>query len=147
MKKNKNSHDLSHPQTFVMVRVRCDVGIAPLVEALNSIDGVLTLDSCQEWHNGQAHIFFTYGHEWESNWKNVAVLVQTISEELDKQGNPCDFKIRMEWSNGSIDPRAVILIEPKHADAIATYLKKVSARINRRMIRLVGDRSGIGPRN
>lgn len=37
----------SHRQVMIKVNVECDEGIAPLVHALNGINGVITLDSCQ----------------------------------------------------------------------------------------------------
>ena len=36
-----------HKQVIAKVNAKCDEGIAPLVSALNGINGIITLDSCE----------------------------------------------------------------------------------------------------
>ena len=54
-----------HEQVAVKVNGFCDRGIQSLVLALNEIDGVVTLDSCERGVYGEAYVFFTLGNvDW-----------------------------------------------------------------------------------
>jgi hypothetical protein len=55
-----------HKERLVKVNAFVDEGVAPLVEALSSIDGLVTIESCQGDRGGKdAFVIFTL-HDWRS---------------------------------------------------------------------------------
>lgn len=68
-----------HPETFVKVNARVDVGVAPLVTALSSLQGVETVESCQGGAGHQAFVLFRYGQ-----WRDCgALLFDQILAEME----------------------------------------------------------------
>ncbi len=129
----------SHRQVMVRVNVECDKGIAPLVHALNGINGVITLDSCQEGVLGEAYVFFTYGRKWQE----LAVLLQTISSELSKISLGFGYSLRLEWLGSNEWPRAQIVLLPEHVTTLAEDIWALTKQINAHMTESIGGRSHI----
>lgn len=125
---------MSHVETPVKVNAWVDRRIAPLVLALNKIDGVLTLDSCEQGPLGRAFVFLTYGQDW----KELATLIQEISNLLSNS-LPCPYSMHLEWLGSNITPRAQVLVGPNHAAVLAAAVTRIAPELNRRMIELVGD--------
>ena len=111
---------MQHEQVFIKVNATCDKGIAPLVAALNTVDGVFTLDSCQKGTYGEAYVFFTYG----TTWQELAYLLQRISSYLSEIKVACGFALRLEWFGSNEYPRAQIVLEPVHVGILAAALEK-----------------------
>lgn len=130
-----------HKQVIIRVNTECDGGIAPLVQALNELDGVITLDSCERGVLGEGYVFFTCGHKWQ----DIARLLQTISSALSKDNLDCGYTLRIEWFGSNEWPRAQIVVLPEHVTTLADHIRALSGEINARMCRSTGGRSCRGP--
>ena len=119
---------MNHSEVFIKVNAPCDKGIAPLVTALNEIHGLVTVDSCQNGPWG-AYVFFTYG----KTWKELAALLQKISNGLSNPGLPVGFTLTLEWLGSNNKPRARIALEPEHVVVVAEALRKLAPNLNARM--------------
>ncbi len=111
-----------HEQVAIKVNGFCDEGIRPLVSALNEIDGVVTLDSCECGVDGEAYVFFEYGE----TWKEVASLLQAMSTGLSRRLVDSGHTLRLEWSGSNERPRAQIVVEPQHVATLAGHLQSLA---------------------
>ncbi len=127
-----------HEQTMVKVNAPCDIGVAPLVKALNEIEGLRTLDSCQSDELGKAYVYFTYG----GCWCDLANLLQAISTELSTRPLQCGFQLSLEWFGSNEMPRAQVRVSPEHVGEVAEQILAVCGSISRRMSWLVCGISG-----
>ena len=59
-----------HEQVWVKVNAEVDKGMARIVAALSSIDGLRTLQSCEHSQDGESYLHFWYG-----SWEQTADLV------------------------------------------------------------------------
>ena len=124
-----------HEQVMIRINALCDRGIAPLVGALNEIDGVITVDSCENGAWG-AYVFFHYGEDW----RDLATLLQEISSLLSDPGLPCGYSLQLEWLGSNNRPRALISLEPEHMALVAEGIGSIASILNDRMCALGGDR-------
>lgn len=122
-----------HEQIFIKVNTECDKGVAPLVIALNKIENLITIDSCQEGVYGEAYVFFTYG----VGWQETGVLIDTLAACLREQGVCCECIIRLEWVGSNDRPRAKLVCDTRHVGGIAGIITSSAARINARMTELI----------
>jgi len=127
-----------HTEIPVRVNAWVDEGIAPLVLALNEIDGVWTLSSCERGILGRGYVDFTYGQDW----KELAVLVDEMAGLLVAHPPPhgYGYTLHLEWLGG-ITPRAQVLVDPERATLLADAITKIAPELNRRMMQSVGDRA------
>ena len=116
---------------MVRVNAPCDEGVAPLVEALAEIKGLVTVDSCEDGPWG-AHVFFTYGE----GWQDLAALLQAMSTALSAPPLPCGYSFSMEWQGSNDRPRAQVALSPEHVACLADGVRRVAASLNARMIGL-----------
>ena len=123
----------NHKQVLVKVNAFSDDGIAPLVEALSEIAGVITLDSCENGAWG-AYIYFSYG----STWQELAALLQELSSRLSEQRLPIGYTFSMEWLGSK--PLAQVKLEPEHVVLLAEGIRRVVASLDARMTGLVGGK-------
>ena len=121
-----------HRQVLVKVNARCDEGIAPLISALSEINGIITLDSCDEGILGESHVFFTFGE----NWRDLGNLLEIIYNELaiSRLDELCSLKI--EWCERGEWPRALMVMPKNHVATLSEGIRRLSSRINLRMLRL-----------
>src|SRR5438034_211864 len=68
---------MPHREIPVQVTAWVDEGVAELVTALNTVPGVLTLDSCQEGKNGLASVMFCT-HDEAMLYETVSRIAQVI---------------------------------------------------------------------
>jgi hypothetical protein len=111
---------------MVKVNAQCDEGVASLVVALNEIDGVITLDSCQDCYPWGANVFFTYGR----NRAALAGLLQRLSTELSKLELPFGFSSYLSWMGSNDRPRAHLCVEPESVDGLAQAIRRVLPNLN-----------------
>jgi hypothetical protein len=105
----------THEQVWVKVNAPVDKGMARIVSALNSVDGLQTLQSCQGSAAGEAYIYFSYG-----SWDKTARLVfEGIVPALESSGTNTTGVV--EVFNGSL-PIAKISFD-------AAVLEKATAAI------------------
>lgn len=128
---------MTHQQVLIKVNAEVDRGVAPLVQALNEIEGVITLDSCENGGNGWgAYVYFTY----QKGWQALAGLLQAISSSLGTPGIACGYALRLEWLGSNENPRAQIACEPEHVGIVAEGIQKLAASRNAHTIESVDGR-------
>jgi hypothetical protein len=108
-----------HKEVQVKVNALVDEGIAALVIALNSIDGVITLDSCEEdAGTGEASVYFTYGIDW----RELEVLVGAIARSVRSLNLCCGFCVSVEWFGSNDQPRAHLSLRREHVADVARVI-------------------------
>lgn len=71
-----------HQQVCIKVNAWVDEKIAPVIEAMAKIDGLITFDSCQNLNdNGEAFIIFQYGNDYK-DWKKLGEICEKLSKAL-----------------------------------------------------------------
>lgn len=113
----------SHKQVGLKLNAFVDEGIAPLVAALNSFAGVLTLESCQRDAGGEAYVSFQFGEGWHQLGEFVGRLSVALGERLDLC---CGFALRLEWFAGGEEPLAQVRVAPKHIQLLAAAIQAVT---------------------
>jgi len=108
-----------HEQVVVKVNAQVDKGIAPLVEALNGFDGVITLDSCERGVTGASYVFFLYG----SGWRELGRFPDWLSVRLRALDLCCGYSLRLEWFGSNEQPRAQLVLQPEYIDALAAAIR------------------------
>lgn len=112
-----------HAQTAVKVNALVDEGIAPLVEALNLFQGVLTIDSCQGGDCQKAYVWFHYGDSPGELASFLHELSVSLGAFLD---SCCEFVILMEWLGGTETPTAKVVTDPDYISNLAEALQAVA---------------------
>jgi hypothetical protein len=140
MRKIENEN---HQQVMIKVNAECDKDIAPLVLALNELEGVITLDSCQHGIYGEAYVFFTYGRSWQE----LGYLVNELASYLRENGVCCECILRLEWVGSNDCPRAKLICDAGHVGNIAGMISLSTARINDRMCELTHGKLYTGLHN
>ena len=85
-----------HEQVWVKVNTEVDCGMAKIVTALTSIEGLRTLQSCEGRPGSEAYIYFWYG-----TWEQTSRLVfDGLIPELEKGGISATGAV--EVFNGSL---------------------------------------------
>ena len=113
-----------HAEVPVKVTAYVDEGIAPLVEALNKIPGLYTLDSCEAGADGMAYCFAAYRGPVS---EFVCILSNMAGVLRDRVGGCCEFKISLEWIPGDDTPLAKITSQHEMAGTLAGVLSDVAA--------------------
>lgn len=123
-----------HEQVWVKTNSHVDRGIAGIVMALSSMEGLETLQSCQESHNGDAYVYFWYG-----NWESVCRLVfDGLLPEIQNSG--VDASGAVEVLNSGI-PTGKIWFS-------AREIQKVYLALNRYVSSASGfSRNSVSPRD
>lgn len=122
-----------HKQVIVKVNAECDEQIVPLVLALNGIEGIFTLESCQEWKPCEAVVWFTYGTYGERSCEEVVKLLQTISTLLSEQELACGCRMSLEWIGNCDQPRVELTVATSELLVLASALEGIAPEISRRM--------------
>ena len=123
----------AHPQVMIKVNAECDKDIVSLVLALNELNSVITLDSCQHGAYGEAYVFFTYG----TSWQETGCLVSELAACLRENGVYCECILRLEWVGSNDRPRAKLVCDTGHVGGIADIISSSAARINAHMNELI----------
>jgi hypothetical protein len=122
-----------HKQVIIKVNAECDEGIVPIVLALNQIEGVITLDSCQCGIYKEAYVFFTYGETWQK----TGCLANELASCLRENGICCECIIMLEWVGSNDRPRAKLVCNSRHVDGVADIINSSAARITTHMLELI----------
>lgn len=110
-----------HRQVITKVNALVDEGIAPLVEALSQLVGVLTLDSCEGSSDRPAQVYFTYG----ADWHQLGELVQRLARSLREGDFCCDYSLSLEWFGSNDRPRALLTVPKERVAEVATALRQL----------------------
>ncbi len=110
---------MSHKQVEVKVNAPVDEGIAPLVEALSSIDGLITIESCQGGKE-EAFVDFLYGETWQE----LGAVAERLASMLRPLDLCCGYSVIIEWFGSNDRPRGRLLTQPEHVAEIANAVAK-----------------------
>ena len=115
-----------HEQALVKVNALIDKDIAPLVEILNRFKNILTLDSCQDGAEG-AYVYFSWtnGSTYQTNWKDLGAFLDQLSVRLRDLGLCCGYSLRLEWFGNNEQPRAQLVISPRHVAAVTERIREM----------------------
>jgi hypothetical protein len=109
-----------HKEVQVKVNAFVDEYVAPLVIALNSIDGLVTLDSCEEdAGTGEASVYFTYG----SGWQEMGNLIEVLARLIRGLNLCCGFSLCLEWFGSNDQPRAHLSLRREHVADVARVIR------------------------
>jgi hypothetical protein len=115
---------MNHSQRTIKVNALADTGIAPLVLALNNIDGLFTIDSCQGSKNEPAYVYFKYG----SSPKELAIFCSLLAKELNMRiRGSNDYALRVEW-NYDFSTNMAVLVTSQ--DNIPILTKAINSGVN-----------------
>ncbi|MCL5987083.1 MAG: hypothetical protein M1371_11070 [Actinobacteria bacterium] len=134
---------MNHKQVMIKVNAECDEGIAPVVLALNEINGVITLESCQQGRDGEALVYFMYG----KNWLDIGYLTHELAACFRENGICCECMLRLEWLGSNDQPHAKMIFDIEYMDRIVNIIHSSVARINHHMSELIRGNVCIGPHN
>lgn len=106
-----------HHEVPIKVTAWVDEGIAPLVQALNELPNVMTLDSCQG-DPGQrpASVFF---HVRSHN----GAFAERLAAALVPFADRCDYTLTVEWRAGADGPTLRLVCPADHAYALAEAVR------------------------
>ena len=112
---------MSHREVFVKVNVPVDRGIAVLVTALSSFEGIVTIGSCEnDNRSGEAYVSFHFGKDDNQLTDFLRRLSVGLGKHLDLC---CGFVLRMEWFAGGETPIAQLRVAPKEIRRIAAAIQ------------------------
>jgi len=106
-----------HEQVLLDSGIEVDRGIAPLVVALNSFDGVATVSSCEAGPNGRAYVYF--------RCTETTPFVEWLADKLRARLNACcEYRLRVEWLAGS-EAMAEIIAQPDYVETLTDALSAI----------------------
>jgi len=125
----------AHPQTWVKVNAPVDIGIAPLVALLSQIEGLETLESCQDQvGTSWAFVLFRYG-AWQQCGEFLFNQIQpTIPPALC-----ADVSLSVE-SLGQHETRAHIGLRPNAVPQLVESIRPLVERLSGRRSACCGGR-------
>jgi hypothetical protein len=119
---------MSHQEVLVKVNAKVDRGIAPLVEAINSIPDAFTVSSCEgdEAHEPYVAFFIADG-----DWRSVGKVIERLTAELGNNNrvNDIPFKLSIEWYAGGATPTGYVRVPRQHVSALSTSIKSIANRL------------------
>jgi hypothetical protein len=114
-----------HTELLVKVNAWVDQNVAPLVEVLNELDSVVTLESCESGDDGWAWVRFT-----THSPRALRSTVEAVAASLC--GLDLPTAVSIEWWYGGTTPSALLKCAPDAirdtADAIRPSVLAVGAR-------------------
>jgi len=110
-----------HDQVWVKVNAQVDIGIAEIVELLNRVDGLETLQSCQGIPGeAPAYVYFSCG-----DWQNVCRFV--FDEVGPKLHERLDDEVRASVELLGGNAVGKLSFSAEAASLIASALKEVNS--------------------
>ena len=113
-----------HEQVMVKVNAPVDRGVAPLVAALNRLEDIVTVESCEGDEQRQAYVSFHAG----DSWRSLADLVHDLSVSLGSDTRLSDlfYSISIEWCAGGENPLAYLRVPRQHVSTLAEVVTSVA---------------------
>jgi hypothetical protein len=120
-----------HREVSVKVTAWVDEGVAALVEALNDLDRVVTIDSCEGGNGKGAHVLFRL----RGDRREAAVFASDLAHALGEPG--AGYLLQAEWRpGGEGEPMLALTCQPDQvgvvADAVSACRTKLSGGGNPR---------------
>ncbi len=107
-----------HTEIPIKVNAWVDKDIAPLVLALNEINCIITVDSCQGIGSSPASVFFKYAGNSELSFLHY--FAKLLGNEVK-----CNYELRMSWLTGSTEPIVEIMTDKENINQLASSIKSV----------------------
>lgn len=108
----------AHPQVWVKVNAPVDAGVADIVQVLNTVEGLETLQSCQgEPGQSDGYVYFACG-----DWKRISQFVfeqvgPGLKQKLDE-----DARLTVEATHADF-PLAKLTFRAEATGMVASALK------------------------
>jgi hypothetical protein len=109
---------MGHEVVRVQVNAWVDVGVAPLVNALNAYPDVVTVDSCEGLEHQPAYVMFT-----TPDPADLLLVLPRIADDL-AQLSECTATLSIDWWYGADTPIARLRCPPCDVDALGVYLRE-----------------------
>lgn len=114
-----------HEHVLVKVNACVDEKIAPLVEALNSIEGIVTIESCQEWFPDEACVLFYNGLN-PSDWNMLGEVCFKISTLIREHAPDSGCITSLEWRGSNSQPWGRLAVNPDYINDAACAISLLS---------------------
>lgn len=113
----------SHEQVWVKVNTQVDTGLAEIIESMNRVDGLQTLQSCQgDKGHSPAYIYFSFG-----DWQQLCGFVFGRLAPQLRQRLGDEARITVE-AIGDNDPIGKLSFSAEAISHVASALKEVGKR-------------------
>lgn len=127
------SNLFAHEQILVKVNANVDKKIAPVIKALSSIDGLMTLSSCQALYPQEASILFEYmpnpAEPDLTNWKVMGDLCFKISSAIRIVAPDSGCFVSLEWRGNNDQPFGKLSFDPEQTNDITSAVRSLSVPI------------------
>ena len=110
---------VKHHEILSKVNAWVDEGIAPLVDALNSHDDVITLDSCQGGVGSPAYVYFRFRGVPSDTPRKIHRLARSLG---DNGAVGCSYNISVEYWSSS-NPLGRIETDPSEVGRLAAAIR------------------------
>lgn len=110
----------AHPQVWIKVNAPVDAGVAEIVAALNGVDGLETLQSCQgNPGESDGYVYFACG-----DWRRMSQFVfEQVGPELKRKLDD-DASLIIEATKTD-EPMAKLSFRAEATNVVASTLKEV----------------------
>lgn len=105
--------------------VAVDREVAPLVQCLNQISDLITLDSCSGHGERDAYVYFTLAGGGNGLLTFVPELIKCLKADLD---SCCEYRLRLEWLARDEAPLAQIIAQPDYIGILCDALKSPTVK-------------------
>ncbi|MCK9543754.1 MAG: hypothetical protein M0R03_17175 [Novosphingobium sp.] len=116
-----------HKQVWIKVNSLVDEGIAEIVSLLNTIDGLMTIDSC-EGQGDTAYIYFRFG--------NYQTICEFLFGELAPKLKKYEEDVTLAIESSDIEPIGKISFKKELTNALCSTLRTEVDTFRRRKIDL-----------
>lgn len=106
-----------HREVPLKVTAWVDEGVAPLVAALNELEDLMTLASCED-DGGGAYVFFMY----RTAPLEAVCRGQQLAAALALQRAAISYTLRAEWPSGAGEPRFKLACPREHVGKVAAVV-------------------------
>jgi hypothetical protein len=115
---------IEHKQVQVKVNAYVDEGVSPLVCALNELEGVITIDSCEGYADDPSYVYF----HLLSLSEDCALFAHKLASALHSQiQGRWDYFVGVEWSSG--EPMLQIRVPRNFVGQTAEAIRSIVSRL------------------
>jgi hypothetical protein len=114
---------MAHQEIPLKVTAWIDEGIAPLVQALNALERVETLDSCEDDAAYGGYVFFRY----RGDSSEAALFASDLAAKLVPHETDADYLLSAEWRPGTDEPIFRLACPADHIDRLSCVLSAAFA--------------------
>lgn len=111
-----------HREIPVKVTAWVDEGVAALVIALNELEDVMTLDSCQGDDGCPAHVFFRH----RGDARAATLFAADLAAALAPHDDAADYTLTAEWRPSADEPTFRLACPAAHVNGLVRVLSEVA---------------------